>query len=509
MSLTLSPNEILGIIGESGSGKSVLAMSILRLLRPSVFRIDSGEIYFEKTNLLQVSQKMIKAIRGNEISMVFQEPMSALNPVIKCGKQVEEVFKIHTRIPKSVRVEKVLQLFEKVRLHDPKIIFNKYPHQISGGQKQRVIFAMAMALDPKLLIADEPTTALDKHTQLEIVDLIKTLQKETGMSVLFISHDLNLIKETADRLIVMRYGETVETNTPKNLFEKPCHPYTKALVFSLPKDRERPKRLPTIQDFLKDTSPNISFESDREQQEKRTKIHCSPPLLELKNIGKVYQSKAFLCRKEIQQKVLERVNFSIYAGETLGLVGESGSGKSTLGNLILKLIAPSQGQIFFNGVDITALSQKEMQAYRSQIQMIFQDPFESLNPLLTVGSAILETLKVHRVGYSHSMRKEMVMDLLKKVGLDPTHFYRYPHQFSGGQRQRIGIARSIAMKPKLVICDEVVSALDISIRAQVLNLLNDLKEQFGFGYLFISHNMQIVRYMSDRIIHLEKGCIKE
>ncbi len=508
ISFDLYKNEILGIVGESGSGKSITALTILGLLPKNISKINSGSILFENSDLVGLSDKSFQHIRGNKISMIFQEPMSALNPSMTCGDQVTEILKTHTSLSKSELMDETLSLFEKVKLPSPKRIFKAYPHEISGGQKQRVMIAMAIACKPQILIADEPTTALDVTVQKEIITLLKELQEETNMSIIFISHDLSLVSEIANRLLVMYQGEIVEQGNAKQIFLKPNHIYTKALIKSRPSIDKRLKKLPTIQDYLnKSVAREIITKKEREAKHKS--IYKKDPLLEVKNIEKEYFSKAGLFNKIEPFKAVDNVSFKLYPGETLGLVGESGCGKSTLGNAILQLDKATFGQILYRGKDITNLSKSDIRKLRKDIQIIFQDPFSSLNPRIPVGKAIMEPMKVHKLYNSDNERKEKVLDILDQVGLSEDYFYRYPHEFSGGQRQRIGIARTIALNPKLIICDESVSALDISVQAQVLNLLNDLKDNFGFTYIFISHDLAVVKYMSDQLLVMMQGKIEE
>ena len=508
ISYHLNSNEILGIVGESGSGKSVSTLAILGLLPKSSSKITSGGIEFNGLELTQIDSKAFQSIRGNEIAMIFQEPMSSLNPSMTCGKQVEEVLLQHTDLNKNEIHSEVLSLFEKVKLPSPERIFKSYPHEISGGQKQRVMIAMAIACKPKILIADEPTTALDVTVQKEIILLLKKLQKEEGMSILFISHDLSLVSEIADRILVMYKGEIVEQGNASKIFLDPKHSYTQALLNSRPQLGVRLKRLPTIKDFISKTE-NKTIITTEERKEFHKAIYGKPPLLEVINLEKEYISKSGWFSKPETFKAVNRVSFKLYEGETLGLVGESGCGKSTLANAILQLDKATSGQILYKGVDITKLPKSEFRALRKDIQIIFQDPYASLNPRIPIGKAIMEPMKVHQIGESDTDRKQKVIDILQKVDLDESYFFRYPHEFSGGQRQRIGIARAISLQPKLIICDESVSALDISVQAQVLNLLNDLKENFGFTYIFISHDLAVVNYMSDQLIVMNKGEIEE
>lgn len=508
ISFEVFPNEIVGIVGESGSGKSVSSLAVMGLLPKNVSNLNTGSIHFKNEDITNYSEKAFQKIRGKKVSMIFQEPMSSLNPSINCGEQVAEILETYTNLSEKEIKAEVLRLFEQVKLPDPITIYNKYPHQISGGQKQRVMIAMAIACKPEILIADEPTTALDVTVQQEIILLLKNLQQETGMSILFISHDLSLISEICDRILVMYKGEIVEQNSALNIFKNPEHIYTKALIASRPSLNVRLKRLPTIQDYLSGTE-NAAAISQEERKEHLDKLYDQKPLLRVENVEKEYLLKTQLFKPNDYFKAVDNVSFKMYEGETLGLVGESGCGKSTLGNAILQLDPATKGQIFYRDKDITKLSKSELKELRKEIQIIFQDPFASLNPKITVGEAILEPMKVHKLYANDKERKEKVLDLLNKVGLLPEHYDRYPHEFSGGQRQRIGIARTIAVNPKLIICDESVSALDISVQAQVLNLLNDLKDNFGFTYLFISHDLAVVKYISDQIIVMNKGKIEE
>lgn len=508
ISFELHKNEIIGIVGESGSGKSVSSLAVLGLLPNKISRISNGQILYNGDDLTQKSSKDFRKIRGREISMIFQEPMSSLNPSLKCGYQVEEILFEHTNLSKKeVKVE-VLSLFEKVKLPNPEKIYNSYPHQISGGQKQRVMIAMAIACKPKILFADEPTTALDVTVQKEIIKLLKELQQETQMSIVFISHDLALVSEIADRVLVMYKGEIVEQGPTAEIFRNPQQTYTKALIASRPSLDERLKRLPTIADFLNDTTPTEII-TPEERTKRLERLYAQPPILEVKNIEKNYYSKIGILGKKSVFQALQDISFKVYEGETKGLVGESGSGKSTIGNAILQLDKATKGQIFYKGTDITALSEKEFKNFRKEIQIIFQDPYSSLNPKMKVGEAIMEPMQVHNLYKNNKERKHKALEILERVGLSEEHFNRYPHEFSGGQRQRIGIARTIALQPKLIVCDESVSALDISVQAQVLNLLNELKENFGFTYIFISHDLAVVKYMSDKILVLNKGHLEE
>lgn len=508
ISYALNSNEILGIVGESGSGKSVSSLAIMGLLPPNISKISNGEILFEGKNVAGFSKKELQNLRGKEISMIFQEPMSSLNPSLKCGFQVAEILHQHTNLSKKEIKEEVLQLFSRVKLPNPEKIYESYPHQISGGQKQRVMIAMAIACKPKILIADEPTTALDLTVQNEIIQLLKDIQQETGMSIIFISHDLALVSEIANRVLVMYKGEIVEQGDAIDVFHNPKHIYTKALISSRPSLDVRLKRLPTIKDYL-ENSVKSEIISSEERQKSHEKLYKQDPILEVRNIEKEYFSTAGLFGRKTGFKAVNDVSFKIYEGETLGLVGESGCGKSTLGNTILQLDKATAGQILYRGVDITKLPSKDIRSLRKEIQIIFQDPYSSLNPRIPVGRAIMEPMKVHKLFKNDAERKAKTIEILERVGLGEEYFNRYPHEFSGGQRQRIGIARTIALQPKLIVCDESVSALDISVQAQVLNLLNELKENFGFTYIFISHDLAVVKYMSDQVLVMNKGKIEE
>jgi len=508
MSYHLYQNEILGIVGESGSGKSVSSLAILGLLPKKISKIKSGSIVYNDQDLTKINAQTFRYIRGKKIAIIFQEPMSSLNPSMTCGEQVKEILLEHTNLSKTESKDETLSLFEKVKLPDINRVYSAHPHEISGGQKQRVMIAMAIACNPDILIADEPTTALDVTVQKDIILLLKELQIKTKMSIIFITHDLALISEIAHRVLVMYKGSIVEQGKVQDIFKNPQHHYTKALINSRPSLNTRLKILPTIQDYLNGT---ISYEiiSKEQRQEKHQLMYAKKPLLDVINVDKEYISKSGWFTKPQSFKAVDQVSFKLYEGETLGLVGESGCGKSTLGNAILQLDKATNGQILYKGVDITKLSNFEIKKLRKDIQIIFQDPYSSLNPRIPIGKAIMEPMKVHKLFNSDEERKEKTMELLNKVGLSDDYFNRYPHEFSGGQRQRIGIARTIALQPKLVICDESVSALDISVQAQVLNLLNELKETFGFTYIFISHDLAVVKYMSDQLLVMNQGHIEE
>lgn len=528
ISFTLNKGETLGIVGESGSGKSVTSLSVMRLISEPG-KISNGEINFYspehgKVNLLQLPEKEMRKYRGNEIAMIFQEPMTSLNPVFTCGNQVMEAIKLHMNVSGKEARERTLALFKEVQLPRPEKMLDAYPHQLSGGQKQRVMIAMAMACNPSVLIADEPTTALDVTVQKTILELIKKLQKEHGMSVIFITHDLGVIAEIADRVLVMYKGNIVEEGAVQQIFTNPQHPYTKGLLACRPPLDKQLKVLPTLRDFMKeDAEGNMQSiersvdEVKRElevtqqmQLQHREKLYAQKPVLEIKNLQTWFPIKKGLFGKTTDHvKAVDDVSFEVFPGEVLGLVGESGCGKTTLGRTILRLIEPTYGEIKFKGDDVAKLDDAELRKMRKHIQIIFQDPYSSLNPRMTIGSAIFEPMKVHKLHGNDKNRKAKVVELLERVGLSSVHYNRYPHEFSGGQRQRVCIARALAVDPQFIICDESVSALDVSVQAQVLNLLNELKQEFGLTYIFISHDLSVVKFMSDRMVVMNKGKIEE
>ncbi len=495
---SLDENQTLAIVGESGSGKSLTALSLLGLL-PEHSKLHAQKIQFGSLSLLDLEKKAWQQLRGEAIGMVFQEPQSSLNPGMRCGLQVLEVLQQH-RSSEEASQEVVLKAFEQVLLPDPKRIFKAYPHELSGGQKQRVMIAMALICQPKLLICDEPTTALDVTVQKEILALLKQLQQQYKMSILFISHDLSLVRSFADSVLVMQGGKIVEQGSAKGLFSKPQHPYTKGLLSARPPLDHRPERLITLADFLSNNT-NVAIETPSTRKQHLEKLYRNTPLLEVQQLRKAYPQNAFFWQKKGETEVLAPISFEIYPGETLGLVGESGSGKSTLGRSLSYLTPPSGGQVLFEGEPISLKMEHTRQKLRKDIQFVFQDPYAALHPRKTIGQMLTEVLQ----HYKTKAINKRIEQLLEQVGLEKEMQVRYPHQLSGGQRQRAVIARALAPKPKLIICDEAVAALDISIQAQVLNLLNKLKKQLGLSYLFISHDMAVVRYVSDRILVLNKG----
>ena len=517
ISLQIKEGEILAIVGESGSGKSVTALSILQLLPPMPAKKQSGEIIFFTKNqsitLNDSSFKVLENIRGNKIGIVFQEPMSSLNPVLTCGAQLVEAMKAHQKWSDDKAGEEVIHLLNELALPHPELLFKKYPHQLSGGQQQRVMIAMAICCKPALLVCDEPTTALDTIVQKNILELIQSVRKKFGMAVLFISHDLGVVAEIADRIVVMYKGEIVETGSRDTILKSPTHPYTKSLLYCRPSLYAKGDKLPVIDDFL--NNPNYEkkvvelFKKDRDSINHIEK-KITPVLVSLQSVNVIFQGeKRFLGAHAPSVHAVKDVSFDIFEGETLGLVGESGCGKTTLGRALAKLQPITEGKIFFRGKDLSQLSAKEMRKQRTMIQVIFQDPYSSLNPRIRVGDAIAEPLKVHYASLKRKEIKNRVVELLIKTGLKEQFYYRYPHECSGGQRQRIVIARALALNPTFVICDESVSALDMNVQAQILNLLNELKELFQFTALFISHDLSVFRYISDRILVMDKGRIIE
>ncbi|MBA3680833.1 MAG: ABC transporter ATP-binding protein [Bacteroidetes bacterium] len=529
ISFTLHKGETIGIVGESGSGKSVTSLSIMQLIPNPPGKITQGEIiYHTKDNkivdLVKTKNDEMRHYRGNEIAMIFQEPMTSLNPVITCGNQVMESLLLHQKITKDQAREKTIKLFEEVQLPFPLQMLDRYPHQLSGGQKQRVMIAMAMCCNPNILIADEPTTALDVTVQKTILELMKKLQMEHNMGILFITHDLGVIAELADHVVVMYKGKVVEQGPVLEIFANPQHPYTKSLLACRPPLDKRLKRLPVVSDFMMrgddgeiiELTKNVNDAinrvviSDDERKQAHIELYQRDKILELKNVKTWFPAQKTLFGKVLSYtKAVDDVSFDVYEGETLGLVGESGCGKTTLGRTILKLTEASEGQIYYKREELLRMKESDFRPHRKDMQIIFQDPYSSLNPRITVGDAIMEPMKIHNILPTSKQRRDKVYDLLRKVGLDEKYFHRYPHEFSGGQRQRICIARALGLNPKFIICDESVSALDVSVQAQVLNLLNELKAEFKFTYIFISHDLSVVKFMSDRMVVMQKGKVEE
>ena len=524
--------KTLGIVGESGSGKSVSNLAVMQLLDRRKSKIEADSILLEDRDISHYNDDQMSEIRGRQIAMIFQEPMTSLNPVYKCGFQVMEAFGCQRSTINGQRSlstsqqlsnsatqqlkEKVLELFEKVKLPNPEIIFDKYPHELSGGQKQRVMIAMALISNPKVLIADEPTTALDVTVQKEILKLLKELQRENGMGMIFITHDLGVVSEIADDVIVMNKGVIVERGTTHDILNNPQHPYTKGLIACRPPLDYRLERLPVVKEFLdgkwidNNQVKNELLITDEEREKQHELLYSQEPILKVENLRTWYPlRKGVFGRTYDYIKSVDDVSFDVYPGETLGLVGESGCGKTTLGRSILRLVEPTSGNVIFEGRDITKLNNKELREYRKQAHIVFQDPYSSLNPRICVGDSIAEPMLVHGIEKDAKKRRERVCRLLEEVGLEAAHYQRYPHEFSGGQRQRICIARALAVNPKLIICDESVSALDVSVQAQVLNLINRLKKEFHFTYIFISHDLSVVRFMSDRVVVMYNGKIQE
>lgn len=503
----------LGIVGESGSGKSVSSLAVMRLLNEKQTKITADSILLGDKDIKNLTEKEMAGVRGKRISMIFQEPMTSLNPVYKCGFQVAEMIRQHVAISKKEARQQVISLFEQVMLPRPEAIYESYPHELSGGQKQRVMIAMAIACKPQILIADEPTTALDVTVQLEILRLLRHLQTETGMGMVFITHDLGVVAEIADDVIVMHNGEILERGEAKQILNAPQHPYTQGLLACRPPMDIRLKRLPIVKEFLdgqwtggKEQILNSLQITQEERNSHLKKLYSQDPILKVQGLQTWYPLRKGIFGKTYDYvKAVNDVNLEVYEGETLGLVGESGCGKTTLGRSILRLIEPTGGKVFFKGMEVTALNSKELRNFRKQAQIVFQDPYSSLNPRIPIGEAIAEPMLVHGIEEDRRKRRTMACELLEQVGLQAEHYDRYPHEFSGGQRQRICIARALAVNPKLVICDESVSALDVSVQAQVLNLLNRLKEERRLTYIFISHDLGVVKFMSDRVLVMYGG----
>ncbi len=526
ISFSLEPGVSMGIVGESGSGKTITALSLLKLLPPRMY-ISDGQIRWhgsmdQDVDLARLDEKEIQRIRGRQISMIFQEPMTSLNPSLRCGWQIREAVSLHLGESPKRAASQTLQLLKEVQLPADKAFYNKYPHQLSGGQRQRIMIAMALAGNPSLLIADEPTTALDVTVQKKILDLLDEIRRNRGMSMLFISHDLGVIRQICDNVLVMYQGKLVESGRVDDLFDDPQHPYTRGLISCRPMLESKPGRLPTLADFLSPGhyaekpdpgKPEQGQPADkpgtraaRPQEPQQEEI----PLLKVSDLHTRYVLKKSFFGKPLRSlEAVDHVSFHVCQGETLGLIGESGCGKSTLGRTLIGFIRSRKGEIQYRGESVTQLRGKQLNEYRRKVQFIFQDPFSSLNPTLKIGPSIMEVMQVHGIHSSRKQRQEAALGLLDDVGLPGGFFNRYPHEFSGGQRQRIGLARALAAGPELIICDESVSSLDVSVQAQILNLLNDLKEKLKLTYLFISHDLAVVKYMADRIMVMKDGMLVE
>lgn len=519
LNFSLNRSEVLGIVGESGSGKSVSALSILQLLPSPPAFYDSGEILFYGENqkpidLLKLSKKNIRKYRGNDIAVIFQEPMSSLNPVFTCGNQVAEAIIQHQKVDRKTAKKRSIELFKKVELPRPEIIFDSFPHQLSGGQKQRVMIAMALSCQPKILIADEPTTALDVTVQKSIIKLLLKFKRELEMSIIFITHDLNLISEIADKILVLNQSKTEEYGLKNEVFSNPKSQYTKALLACRPPMNQRLKRLPTVADFTSGSSAsllnadNIQKIEDFQQNIKSLENHEN--YLQVENLTVTYEKrKNWFTNKKSIVKAVDEVSFVLKKGEILGLVGESGCGKTTLGRTILNLQEKNSGEVFFEGKKLQNHSRNELKKFHRKNQIIFQDPYSSLNPRMKIGTAIMEPMKVHGLFKDKNACKAKAIELLEQVGLEKSHFDRFPHEFSGGQRQRISIARALATQPQFIVCDESVSALDVSVQAEILNLLLDLRKKFDLSYIFISHDLSVVKFISDRVMVMKDGKIVE
>ena len=511
-SFEIPSQKTISLVGESGSGKSVTALSILRLLPASISEVTSGEILFENNDILKMKPRDLRDLRGSQISMIFQEPMTSLNPVFTIGNQISESLTLHKGLSKSEAWTRSIELLDEVGIPDPSKRISSYPHEMSGGQRQRVMIAMAISCKPKLLIADEPTTALDVTIQKQIIRLLNDLQQEYKMSILFITHDLALAADISDSILVMRHGKLVEKKPTKELFENPEHPYSKSLLACRPALSSSAERLPTISDFLKDEAPEAKETKGnfKISQRPRSLSGCAP-LLEIRDLVKKFPIEKNIWGKTTKNLfAVDDVSMVIPEGSTLGLVGESGCGKTTLGRSLLRLIEPTSGSIFYRGKDITHVSKVELRNLRKKLQIIFQDPFASLNPRMTILSTLLEPMFIHKLhGGSKKNQRFEAIQLMERVGLEESMLNRYPHEFSGGQRQRICIARALAVKPEFILCDESVSALDVSVQAQILNLLCDLQDEFNLTYLFISHDLSVVKFISDEVAVMNKGKIVE
>tara|TARA_B100001248_G_scaffold261706_1_gene253764 strand:- start:3946 stop:5673 length:1728 start_codon:yes stop_codon:yes gene_type:complete len=513
ISFDIPRGKTVGLVGESGSGKSVTSLAVMQLIPNPPGKVSNGQILFNGDDLLKKSESQMRKIRGNKISMIFQEPMTSLNPVFTVGDQITETIRLHQKISKEQAWEKALDLLDQVGIPDPKNRIKSYPHEMSGGQRQRVMIAMAIACEPDLLIADEPTTALDVTIQKQILDLLSDLQKQYNMSVLFITHDLGVIGDIADDVVVMYRGDIVEKGTCEDIFTHPKHPYTKGLMSCRPALDKNPDRLATVSDFMTEAGQEKSFDLESLRKVKKNREiseQDNPVLLETRNLMKYFPlKKSFFGTPTAWVKAVDEVNIKVRKGRTLGLVGESGCGKTTLGRTILRLTEPTAGEIIYKGEDIAKYDAEKMREMRKKMQIIFQDPYASLNPRMTIMATLTEPMKIHGIGSSRKERQEMAGRLIERCGLPASMLPRYPHEFSGGQRQRICIARALAVKPDFIVCDESVSALDVSVQAQILNLLLDLQEEFGLTYIFISHDLAVVKFISDEVAVMNKGKIVE
>jgi peptide/nickel transport system ATP-binding protein len=509
VSFDVPMGKTVGLVGESGSGKSVTSLAVMGLIPNPPGIISTGQILFEGRDLVTTPEDQMRKIRGNDIAMIFQEPMTSLNPVFRVGDQISESLILHMGMTVKQAWERSIDLLDQVGIPSPRQSVNKYPHEMSGGQKQRVMIAMAIACEPKLLICDEPTTALDVTIQKQVIDLMFDLQDKYNMGMLFITHDLGVIADIADDVVVMYRAKLLEKNTTKEVFTHSAHPYTKGLIACRPALDKNPRRLLTVSDFMDEEGKEIVV--DVEKTKKVEKVFKfteqeNPVLLEVNNLHVHFPIKGGIFGRTVDQfKAVNGVSFKLRKGMTLGLVGESGCGKTTLGRAILRLVEPTMGEVLYHGRDLTKLDDKEMRAMRSKLQIIFQDPYSSLNPRMTIGEILMEPMVLHNIGNNKKEKVEKAKWLLEKVGLLPSHLQRYPHEFSGGQRQRISIARALAVNPEFIICDESVSALDVSVQAQVLNLLLDLQEEFGLTYIFISHDLSVVNFISDEVAVMNKG----
>lgn len=511
ISFSIPKGKTVGLVGESGSGKSVSSLAMMRLIPNPPGKITSGKILFDGKDLLKLSESQMRKVRGNRISMIFQEPMTSLNPVFTVGDQICETLMLHQNMNKQQALEKSIQLLDQVGIPNPSERVKSYPHEMSGGQRQRVMIAMAIACEPEVLIADEPTTALDVTIQKQILELLADLQKKYNMSVLFITHDLGVIADIADEVVVMYRGDIVEKGTTEQIFKNPQHPYTKGLLACRPNLDRNPRRLPMVSDFMTEEGKEKTFEVQSDLKSDRpTDESKNPVILEINHVKKHFPLKKGLFGNVLSWvKAVDDVSLKVRKGRTLGLVGESGCGKTTLGRTILRLIEPTAGDIIYKGQNVVGLNKEEMRAMRRKMQIIFQDPYASLNPRMTIGAAIMEPMIIHNLGSSKSERMDMAADLMKRVGLSKDMLNRYPHEFSGGQRQRICIARALAVEPEFIICDESVSALDVSIQAQILNLLLDLQEEFDLTYVFISHDLAVVKFIADEVAVMNHGQVVE